>query len=241
MLPPKKVALPLTPQELRPDLAKLFPFAPKDGDDFRDHVEKLRKYYAFVRLPNDYIKAKMLLPKDPEKVVTQKVYKFPIESTEELTEFIAEIESRYRYPVPLPSKYSELNPTDKPELPHDHTQISVNLTIPITTPKRLVETARLLRRYYFFKKIPDSWIDIPETITNEHDKVDQLPKSVEALRDYMEMKKIEETDIFPVTSYEKLPRAMEILGQHFSLTSLPTYLNKLQDLPQPEWNLFSST
>ena len=166
------MALPLTPQELRPELAELFPFTPKDADDFRDHVKRLRKYYVFVRLPNDYIKAKLLLSRDPVKVVTQKVYKFPIESKEKLTEFIAEIESRYRYPVPLPSEYSKLNPTNKPELPHDHTQISINLIIPITTPKRLVETIRLLRSHCFFKKIPDSWIDIPETNTNKHDKVD---------------------------------------------------------------------
>ncbi|CAG8791865.1 13765_t:CDS:1, partial [Gigaspora rosea] len=59
------------------------------------------------------------------------------------------------------------------------------------------------------------------------------------LRDYMEAKEIDKTDIFPVTSYDRLPKAMEILGQYFGLTTLPIHPNKLQDLPQPDWDLFS--
>ena len=49
------------------------------------------------------------------------------------------------------------NPTDKPELPTDHTLVSkVNLTIPITILRALVNMVRILREYYFFLKIPQT-------------------------------------------------------------------------------------
>ena len=43
------------------------------------------------------------------------------------------------------------NPTDKPRLPDDVSEIKeCNITIPITSPRILVDTARLLRDYYYF-------------------------------------------------------------------------------------------
>ena len=46
------------------------------------------------------------------------------------------------------------NPTDNPELPEDPKQITqYNLTLPITTTKELVQTAKMLRQNYFFYKI----------------------------------------------------------------------------------------
>ncbi|RIB10956.1 hypothetical protein C2G38_2204734 [Gigaspora rosea] len=158
-LPAKKVALPLTPQELRPELKGLFPFTPNDVDDFKDHVEMLKKHYAFVRLPNDYIKAKGYLPKDPTKVETE--------------------------------KYSELNPTDKPELPLEHTQ-----------------------------KIPDNWIEIPDANVNAEEKFDELPATIKDIRNYMELHDEENKDLFLVTSYKRLPKAREILGQRLTTTGL---------------------
>ena len=48
-----------------------------------------------------------------------------------------------------------INLTNKPQLPTDPNLITeLNLTLPITSPKILVETARQLRTYYFFYQLP---------------------------------------------------------------------------------------
>ena len=55
------------------------------------------------------------------------------------------------------------NSTDKPDLSEDLKQITeYNLTLPIKTPKELVQTARMLRETYYFYKLPESWIQIEE-------------------------------------------------------------------------------
>src|SRR5260364_395551 len=50
-----KPQLPLTPQELDKEIRHLFPFTARDELDFRRHIDILREYYRFKRLPNDYM------------------------------------------------------------------------------------------------------------------------------------------------------------------------------------------
>ncbi|KAF0429264.1 hypothetical protein F8M41_005731 [Gigaspora margarita] len=71
-------------------------------------------------------------------------YKFPIEDKEEAKQFINEIKDRYRYSIPLLQEYMLVNPTDKLVLPENSEVVEdINLTLPITTKKQLIETARL--------------------------------------------------------------------------------------------------
>ena len=49
------------------------------------------------------------------------------------------------------------NPTNKPWLPEDPSLIDdFNITLPITLPKLVGETARMLRQYYYFTKLPET-------------------------------------------------------------------------------------
>ena len=47
-LPPPKSPLLSTPQELTLRLRRMFPFHPKDSEDFKEHIRMLREEYAFL-------------------------------------------------------------------------------------------------------------------------------------------------------------------------------------------------
>jgi len=165
-LPPEKEKLPSTPQALNSAVKHLFPCAPKNDMELRYLIAKLREHYTFRRLPNDYFKTRTKLPEDPKSIKTKLTYTYPITDKNLAKEFLAEIREKYRFNIPLPAHYITANPTDKPELPTDHTLVTkVKLTIPITTPRALVNTARILREHYFFLKIPQTWINIKDTKT----------------------------------------------------------------------------
>jgi len=65
ILLPKKQELPLAYQELTPSLRRMFPFCPRDGEDFKEHMKELRKVYVFKYLLNDYLINKRRLLVNP--------------------------------------------------------------------------------------------------------------------------------------------------------------------------------
>src|SRR6185437_14297343 len=120
----------------------LFPFVAKNETDFRRHIEILKEYYYFKRLPNDYIRRRKRLPKEPLELKLKK-YFFPVTDLTTVQKLITEIEDDYYIPEPLPTEYTEINFTNKPELPWDFRKIQqIKLNIPITDPRELVSTAR---------------------------------------------------------------------------------------------------
>ena len=160
-LPPPKPRLPCTLQELSPRLREIFPFLLRDAEDFKRHMRLLKENYTFSRLPNDYIIQKRRLPLDPNKLQLESKYTFPITEKAIAHTFINEIPTTYQIPMLFPPAYMTVNPTELPDLPEDHMQVDkVNLTIPITTPKQLSIAVKDLRKYYYFRKIPESWIRI---------------------------------------------------------------------------------
>ena len=81
-LPPPKQPLPMTPQQLRPRLRKIFPFFPKDNEDFKSHIRMLRQDYSFVHLPNDYLITKKRLPQDPAMLKSTDKFSFSMQDKE---------------------------------------------------------------------------------------------------------------------------------------------------------------
>ncbi|CAG8667028.1 2476_t:CDS:2, partial [Paraglomus occultum] len=151
---PEKPALPPAYQDIEnPQLRACFPIDRANQDtNMQDIVTRLREYYAFQNIPNDYFLVKPSLPKDPSRIKTQNTYTYPITDDTEAATFIHE------------ELIMTANPTNKPRLPTDPKMITeVNLTIPIDTPKRITETACLLRPHYYFQKLPTEWIQILET------------------------------------------------------------------------------
>ena len=236
-LPPPKPPLPSTPQELDHRIRNMFPFTPNDTEDFKRHVEILRSYYKFKRIPNDFITPKSRLPDDPKKIKTNLAYDFPIADKDLAKHFISEIQNRYIIPIPMPEKYMVVNHSDKPLLPSDPSEVSlVNLTIPIRSQAVLLDTVKLLRQHYYFRRIPDEWIDIPfEETFNTQTKI---PSTLDDFLQYVKIHIPESTDLFPIREYDKAKQAIKILEELFNTSSIPTYLNLLPDLPDPEWDLF---
>ncbi|CAG8540929.1 12082_t:CDS:10, partial [Gigaspora rosea] len=72
----------------------------------------------------------------------------------------------------------------------------------------------------FEEKIPDNWIEIPDANVNAEEKFDELPATIKDIRNYMELHDEENKDLFLVTSYKRLPKAREILGQRLTTTGL---------------------
>jgi antitoxin component HigA of HigAB toxin-antitoxin module len=139
------------------------------------------------------------------------------------------------------------NPTNKPRLPTDPTTITeVNLTIPIDTPKRITETARLLRPYYYFQKLPTEWIQIPETNKETIDETGankeakpQIPDTIEQIQEDLKNRKIDTTDItLPITSQDTATSILAKLRQHYTVKAIPEHILKLPPLPEPEWEIF---
>ena len=110
------------------------------------------------------------------------------------------------------------NPTDKPELPEDPKQITqYNLTLPITTTKELVQTAKMLRQTYFFHKIPATWIQIDEQINQTQASSNDIQTKPDILQSLIELQeKLENIPDFiyiniPIQQQEDIANTLKIL------------------------------
>ena len=242
-LPPPKSPLPPTPQLLTPRLRRIFPFHPKDSDDFKEHIKILREEYAFLTLPNDYLISKRRLPEDPSQLTLAEQINFPIEKMDDVHQFYQNIPTYYHLPDPLPLKYVNFNYTERLNLPQDSDLIyEVNLTLPIATPKELLTAARALRKFYYFHTIPDEWIDIPKKKTSETTSDNrQIPNNNEDLNNILKTKEPSTNIQFPITDQSYIPQAIEIIKQHFDCNNIPNFLFAVNDLPPPQWNIFDNS
>ncbi|CAG8848979.1 39034_t:CDS:1, partial [Gigaspora margarita] len=241
-IPERKDPLPLTPQELPPNLRRLFPLDPMlSPRDFSDMVGILREKYEFKRLPNDYILARPFIPNDPAKIKTDLIYTYPITDKQLAITFLTEIKRRYKFRLPLPRSIMTVNPTDKPELPRKTEDIpDFNITIPITSPKQLVDTARMLREVYYFDRLPEEWIDmIPITVDPETTNKPELPLKLEELTSYVKDNIPDIAAQVPITNYDTASQTIRTIQDHFNFTLIPNYLIDLPDLPTPEWEIFN--
>ena len=237
-LPPKKIALPLTPQELTPCFRGQFPFFPIDSDHFKEQVNKLRTVYAFERLPNDYLISKKRLPADPKDLTLATQFTFPISDKDAYQQFIQMLPRYYAIPEPLPQTYVNFNYTNKPALPTDPELVTkTNLTLPIATPKELVIAARALREHYFFWAIPKDWIQIPDKETNTNDN--GFPKTIEQLNEQIQQRNLPTKWKFPVERQEEFPEAADFLRRTFLVENIPEFVFKIESFPPPNWDLFN--
>ena len=146
------------------------------------------------------------------------------------------------------------NPTDKPTLPTDHNELKeVNLTVPIMTAKQLVETVRLLRKMYYFHRIPEEWIQIPraakkdsegEKETEETNKSQEqairvdMPENLEGVKLFLEQLEITEDQIkIPITDQMEVKTTIEELKKIFDFEKVPDFIFALPPLPQATWDI----
>ena len=239
-LPKEKERLPSTPQDLNSATRHLFPCAPKTEEEFKNLVTTLREHYSFKRIPKDFFIQKSTLPTDPKDIRTKGSYNFPINDVTIAKVFLAEIESEYKFGIPLPLEYMIVNPTDKPNLPADPTLVTaVHITTPIRSPKILVETARALRAHYFFHKIPPTWIEIPEKVLQQGDKP-ALPMDLPgAINTFKQISQLNELQL-PVRTYEQIQPTESLLHNYFSFNTLPLHFISVPDLPTPEWDILDN-
>ena len=238
-LPEARPRLPSTPQELNSSVRHFFPCNPIDASEFRRYVDILREHYSFKRIPNDYFIQKKPLPTNPHTIKTSGTYTFPITDTHLAKEFVAEIQNTYKFNIPLPLTYMTANPTNKPPLPDEPNFITeVNLTLPISSPKALVDTARLLREHYFFHQIPTEWIEI-RTNPNPATKP-PLPFQISEIQSYLEQTNLNHTIQIPITQHKEIERTITLLRDHFNFQGTPIHLLNLPNLPDPHWDILDN-
>ena len=157
-LPKPKELLPLAYQELNSRVRCLFPLDLSELNiPLSEVMKRLREHYSFKQIPNDFFKPKPKLPLDTSKIKTNTTFSYPIENATEAMRFVQETRPYYQYNLPLPTTIMVANPTNKPWLPEDPSLIEdFNLILPITSPKLVEETARMLRQYYYFIKLPET-------------------------------------------------------------------------------------
>ncbi|CAG8733269.1 35145_t:CDS:2, partial [Gigaspora margarita] len=248
-----KDPLPLDPSDLkRPtsthptrtatELTPALPIGPNAlPQDFSNMVGMLREKYEFRRLPNDYILARPYIPNDPAKIKTDLIYTYPITDKQLAITFLTEIKHRYKFRLPLPRSIMTINLTDKPALPRKAEDITdFNITIPITSPKQLVDIARMLREVYYFDRLPEEWIDmIPITVDSETTTKPELPPKLEELTSYVKDNIPDIAGQVPITNYDTAPQTIRAIQDHFNFTLIPNYLIDLPDLPKLEWGIFN--
>ena len=139
------------------------------------------------------------------------------------------------------------NPTDKPRLPDNASEIKeYNITIPITSPRLLVDTVRLLREHYYFDQIPTSWIDILTAKSHNTDQNSQpetpkksaIPTTLVQLQEALEKIPDEIYITIPIKEQTEITSTLNILKQHFDILKIPEYLLQLPPLPEPTWDIF---
>ncbi|CAG8806267.1 9526_t:CDS:1, partial [Gigaspora rosea] len=67
---------------------------------------------------------KQCLPYNPKELKLKEKYTFPITETREITMFLNKVRGDYCIPILFPKQYSDLNFTNKPDLPDFPEQIT---------------------------------------------------------------------------------------------------------------------
>src|SRR6185437_9253508 len=185
---------------------------------------------------------KKRLPKEPSELKLKNEYKFPLTDLTTVRNFIAETIDEYHIPELLPGPYTDINFTNKPELPWDYRKVrEVELNIPITNPKELVTTARKLRRFYFFRQLLQTWIKIPAKERNQSadlNKKPRLPNDLETLKEIIGKTLPDLPTDLPISDYDKIIPTIDVLCKNFDFRAAPSYLFHLLDRPKLEWDLY---
>ncbi|CAG8585526.1 24808_t:CDS:2, partial [Dentiscutata erythropus] len=222
---PQKPRLPSIPQNLNSATQYLFPCNPKDSTEFRHFVEVLRQHYSFKCVPSDFFVQKQPLPQNPTQVATSKKYSFSINDPMLAKEFLTAIQNKYCFTLPLPEQYIIVNSTNKPELPLIADEVKlVNITTPITSLRVLVETARLLREYYYFKQISANWVNIPQKASIETD-CSSLLSTLDEIR--------------AIINYISTPEPIILLATSQQERGSPHIID-ISELPVSKWELFNN-
>jgi hypothetical protein len=252
-LPPPKVALPTAYQELNPKVRQYFPYNSATAKiPLRQVINQLRHYYTFKLLPSDFFITKPLLPTNPQKIYLKTQYTYPITEDTTAKAFIQEASQRYRIRLPLAEDIMQANPTNKPTLPVDYDSTSIEgIALPLTTKQQLINAVKTLRQFYYFAKLPEEWIDIPQRTvatkhTNTNTQLDNntpatkplptIPDNIEDIQQTLQACELQIT--LPITQQADVTSTMQTLRQHFTIKTIPACILQLPPLPPPTWNIF---
>jgi hypothetical protein len=148
----------------------------------------------------------------------------------------------------------QANPTNKPTLPVDYDSTSIEgIMLPLTTKQQLIYAVKTLHQLYYFTKLPEEWINIPqETTSTQHNNsnttaqsgngtpatepLPTIPNSVEDIQHTLNTHNLQIT--LPITAQTQVAPTMQILRQHFIVKTIPDCILQLPPLPPPSWDIF---
>jgi hypothetical protein len=146
----------------------------------------------------------------------------------------------------------QTNPTNKPTLPVDYDSTSIEgIALPLTTKQQLINAVKTLRQFYYFAKLPEEWIDIPQRTvatkhTNTNTQLDNntpatkplptIPDNIEDIQQTLQACELQIT--LPITQQADVTSTMQTLRQHFTIKTIPACILQLPPLPPPTWNIF---
>ncbi|CAG8794036.1 33764_t:CDS:1 [Gigaspora margarita] len=129
--------------------------------------------------------------------------------------FIIEVIDEYHILKTLPSLYTEINFTNKPEFPWDFKKIrEIELSIPITSSKELVTTTRKLQKFYFFCQLPQSWLKLSakeQSLSVNPNKKLKLPTDLETFKKIIDKTLPDLSTDLPISDYKKVIPTIDAL------------------------------
>ncbi|RIB23286.1 hypothetical protein C2G38_2171698 [Gigaspora rosea] len=79
------------------------------------------------------------------------------------------------------------------------------------------------------------WINIP--FKDTFSKQNKIPTTHNDFFQYAKLHISETINLFPIREYDKAKQAIKIFDELFNTTLIPSYLNELPDLLDPDWDL----
>jgi hypothetical protein len=231
-LPPPKIPLPPSPDQLEEEFASFFPLD-TTKNEISLIVKKLRTKYFFKRLPFNFFKVKKLLPHDTQTIQQNLLHleiQIPTTNPTTTKQLIDFLRKDYRFSLPLGPQWvnPEIQQTNKPKLPQNISEIDPKLNIGQTLIKdeNLREKIKTLHQNYEFQRIPEHWFNttlIP--LPNNPTIINQILKEKDILISV------------PLLDNDSFSTNIHKLHQIFSFTKLPELLIIKETLPEPEFDL----
>jgi hypothetical protein len=213
-----RLNLPEDPKEINEEIKQYLPWNRRIINQpytFIDIIKILKKTYKFERLPESYFYVSIPLPEHPEQVGLTNGFTLPITRIEDIKQLTKVLRQKYTFDTRnLSNKWIDLQADKRTLLPMNINEINrtANVNLPINKDQ-IIETAKKMREFYKFDRIPDEWIQDSYTPRPELPTIDKT---------ILEMAiKTTQTIILPIVERNKIYETVRTLHKYYNFDKLP--------------------